>query len=181
MQPGVGYRFISSSSGVTLDIGDPWPNVDTAAEPPCPLQIYGLFYDTELDQYFCYVSPGYVNNMEITDGHTIILADKPKIRVFSTGLSGSTTTNYIYIACRSGGDPPEFPVDDEGAYIYVTTSPMTDTDEVGYLLIGIVLGSTDSETDVDTLEAINYKGCGSLWGVRFKCGDGAAIYWWSAV
>jgi hypothetical protein len=29
MQPGVGYRFISSSSGVTLDIGDPWTSPDS--------------------------------------------------------------------------------------------------------------------------------------------------------
>lgn len=29
MQPGPGYRFSSSSMGVTLDIGDPWPAKDT--------------------------------------------------------------------------------------------------------------------------------------------------------
>lgn len=148
---------------------------------PCPLQIYGLFYDTELDQYFCYVSPGHVNNVVVTDGHEHDLVDKPKIRVFQTGLTGDATTNYIYIACRNGGDPPEFPTTDEGAYIYVTEDPETDTDEVGYFLIGVVIGSTDIETDIDTLETTNYKGCGSLWAERFKCGDNPAIYWWSAV
>lgn len=171
---------MSSSSGITLDIGDPWQSADTG-DAPCALQIYGLFYDTVLEQYTCYVSPGYVNNIELTDGYQHLLVDKPKIQVFQGGLDGSTTTNYIYIACVYGGDPPAFPVDDEGAYIHVTDEVVTDTDEIGYLLIGIVRGSTDEETDIDTLETINYKGCGSLWAVRFKCGENPATYWWSAV
>jgi hypothetical protein len=46
-------------------------------------------------------------------------------------------------------------------------------------LIGIVEGKIVS--GVRTLNAYNYKGCGSLWSERFKCGGSTVSYWWSAV
>jgi len=183
MQPGVGYRFVSSSSGVTLDISNPWPEDDTG-ETLCPLQIYGLRYDADEDMYYINVSPGMVNNLGVTDPLAVPLSDSPApdIQVFTAGLTSTLVTNYVYIACENEGDPDfKYPSSTVPPYITIETSEQVDTDDIGYLLIGIVQGSTDVATDTDTLITTNYKGCGSLWSVRLKCGTDVALYWWSAV
>ena len=183
IQPGPGYTFTASSLGEFLNIQHPWSEWDSVTGP-CPLQIYGLYYDTTDDMYYIFVSPGAVNNMAVKDpdGNLLTATPPPKIQVFADGLTESTTTNYIYIVCENSGTPDyNYPDPDVPPYISVETEEQADSDTKGYLLIGIVQGSTDVETDIDTLNTYNYKGCGSLWSERFKCGSASVSYWWSAV
>jgi len=186
IQPGVGYTFTASSQGTNFTIQQPWaPYPLLSQEEFCPLQIYNLRYDSTAEVYYINVSPGMVNNLGVTDHDDNPLTNlpPPDIQVFEDGLDETTTTNYVYIACQiSTGEPPiNYPDPDVPPYITIKTEPESDTNDTGFLLIGIVQGSTDTETDVDTLNTFNYKGCGSLWTVRVKCGSDPAIYWWSAV
>jgi hypothetical protein len=182
MQPGVGYRFSSSSQGVTLDIGEPW---ETNTNPvPCPLQIYSLRYDTNDDAYYINVSPGMVNNYQVQDYDDNPLTDvpTPNIQVFVDGITTEYTTNYIYIACDNSGSPDYlFPDPSVPPYLWVTDAPDVSDNDTGLLLIGIVKGKTSEDELTDTLEIYNYKGCGSLWAELFKCGSSNVTYWWSAV
>jgi len=177
MQPGVGYRFISSSSGVSLDIGDPWPTSDGAVE--CPLQIYGL--RKVGSDYFINISPGSVNNIDVVDNNNVSLntMPPPDQQVFvGTPLTAGVTTNYIYIVCQNdGGTPPLYP--DPTPYTFISATVEVDDDDYGHMLIGIVEGTVVSGADV--LTTTNYKGCNSIWTQRFKCGSATAIYFWSAV
>lgn len=185
LNPGFGYTFTSSASGQNLTIDQPWaPYSAYQAPSPCPLQIYNLRYDSTAAVYYINISPGMVNNLGVTDHDDNPLTDlpAPNIQVFEDGLTAEMVTNYVYIACQisTGGPPINYPDPEVPPYITIKTDPESDTNDTGFLLIGIVQGSTDTETDVDTLNTFNYKGCGSLWTTRFKCGSNPAQYWWSA-
>lgn len=151
----------------------------------CPLQIYGLRYDTDADKYYINVSPGMVNNIAVTDHDDNLLTKipAPNIQVFVDGITETLTDNYVYIACQNSGTPDfHYPDPEVPPYITIKTTIQADTDETSFLLIGIVQGATDFETDIDTLRTFNYKSCGSLWSTRYQCGTGnPAIYYWSAV
>lgn len=150
----------------------------------CPLQIYNFHYDATADKYYINVSPGMVNNLGVTDHDDHPLTDNPppKIQVLTDGITTEFKTNYIYIACENSGTPDfKYPDPDVPPYITVKTEVQADTDDVGFLLIGIIKGKTTEDELTDTLETYNYKGCGSLWSERFKCGSAAVQYWWSAV
>jgi hypothetical protein len=183
MQPGVGYRFSSSSQGVTLDIGEPW---ETNTNPvPCPLQIYGVRYDTASLNYYINVSPGYVNNYEVTDGTTLLSASPaPNIQIFTAGLTSPGATNYIYIKVENSGSPNyEYPSPSIAPMILVSTAAfIADTDTISYILIGKVDGYIDTASPPNrSLVLYNFKGCGSLWTERFKCGAATPSYWWGAI
>ena len=183
MQPGVGYRFSSSSQGVTLDIGEPW---ETNTNPvPCPLQIYGVRYDTAASEYYINVSPGYVNNYEVTDGTTLLSASPaPNIQIFTAGLVSPGATNYIYIEVENSGSPDYiYPSTTIAPKILVSaTNTLADTDTTSYILIGKVDGYIDTASPPNrNLVLYNFKGCGSLWSERFKCGGSPVFYYWSAI
>ena len=185
INPGSGYTFTSSASGHNLTIDQPWaPWTNVQVDGPCPLQIYNLRYDSTAEVYYINVSPGMVNNLGVTDHDDNPLTNlpSPDIQVFEDGLDETTTTNYVYVVCQisTGGPPINYPDPDVPPYITIKTALEPDTNDTGFLLIGIVQGSTDTETDIDTLNTFNYKGCGSLWTTRFKCGSNPAQYWWSA-
>jgi hypothetical protein len=188
MQPGVGYRFSSSSQGVTLDIGDPWATNDNPA--PCPLQIYDVRYDTASAQYLINVSPGHVNNYEVSDGASgtsaklLSASPPPNIQIFTAGLTSPGATNYIYIKVENSGSPNyEYPSPSIPPKILVSTAAVIpDTDTISYILIGKIDGYKDTATPPNvTYGLYNFKGCGSLWTERFKCGSTPVIYYWSAI
>jgi hypothetical protein len=180
MQPGVGYRYISSSQGVTLDIGDPWPDSDGSV---CPLQIYGLRYDPTDAKIYINVSPGMINNYGVKDktgGSLLSTTPPPNIQVFVAALTSTLVTNYVYIVTENSGTPDyDYPDATKPPYISIETALQSDSDTKSYFLIGIVEGKEVS--GVKTLNTYNYKGCGSLWSERFKCGTSNVSYWWSAV
>ena len=188
MQPGVGYRFSSSSQGVTLDIGEPWETNTNSV--PCPLQIYGVRYDTSDLKYYINVSPGYVNNYEVKDGGSgtsaklLSASPAPNIQIFTAGLTSPGATNYIYIQVENSGSPDYiYPSTTIAPKILVSTAAIiADTDTISYILIGKVDGYIDTASPPNrNLVLYNFKGCGSLWTERFKCGAATPSYWWSAI
>jgi len=181
IQPGPGYTFSASSLGESLNIQQPWSEWDIGGQT-CALVITSLWYDSTTEAYYIYVSPGMVNNLGVTDYDDVPLSNtpKPKIPVFLDGLGSDFTTNYIYIACENEGSPTyAFPSTTVPPYILVSDTVLTDTDDIGYVLIGIVKGKTVD--DVDTLQTFNYKGCGSLWGDRLKTGTDTARYYYARI
>lgn len=182
VQPGTGYTFSSLNGQSTLNVEQVFN--DGYFKELCPLQIYNFRYDVTDDKYYINVSPGMVNNLGVTDHDDNPLTDNPppNIQVLTDGITTTFTTNYIYIACENSGTPDfKYPNPDVPPYITVKTSEQTDTADVGFLLIGIIKGKTTEDEVTDTLEIYNYKGCGSLWSERFKCGSSGTTYWWSSV
>lgn len=160
----------------------------TTGAGPCPSEIYNLRYDVTEDVYYINIYPFHVNNMIVTDHDDNPLTDNPppNIQVFVDGISTdpeAPTVNYIYVVCEASDATAEadYPVSDPPPYITVKTNPESDTDETAFLLLGIVIGWTDVETDEDFLTIQNLKGCGSVTTARLKCGSGSATYFWSSV
>ena len=186
MQPGVGYRFTSSSQGVTLDIGDPFPDNNPTV---CALQIYTPRKEAD-NNYYINVSPGYVNNYEVKDTGTgtsaklLSASPAPNIQIFTAGLTSPGATNYIYIQVENSGSPDYiYPSTTIAPKILVSTAAIiADTDTISYILIGKVDGYIDTASPPNrNLVLYNFKGCGSLWTERFKCGTSPVLYYWSAI
>ena len=193
MQPGPGYRFMSSSMGISLDIGDPWPAKDTDGES-CPLTTYSLRKDGET--YKVNITPGTVNNLVVKSDDGVLLTNDPPpdIQVFSSGISTGTTLNYIYIRCgnsaASGPTPAYYPARSSEGYPSIRVSAENDkidSNDYSWILIAIVkavkaaVPGSDPVTYTETLTVTKTIGCNSLWTERFKCGSSVATYWWSAV
>jgi hypothetical protein len=193
MQPGPGYRFTSSSMGISLDIGDPWPAKDTDGEA-CPLTTYSLRKDGET--YKVNITPGTVNNLVVKSDDGVLLTNDPPpdIQVFSSGISTGTTLNYIYIRCgnssASGSTPAYYPARSSEGYPSIRVSAENDkidSNDYSWILIAIVkavkaaVPGSDPVTYTETLTVTKTIGCNSLWTERFKCGSSVATYWWSAV
>jgi hypothetical protein len=193
MQPGPGYRFTSSSMGISLDIGDPWPARDTGTKL-CPLEIYNLRKSG--DNFYINIAPGMVNNLVVKSDDGVLLTNDPPpdIQVFSGGLTETETNNYIYIksgnTAAAGSTPAQYPSKSGLGYPSIRvydTNDKTDDDDYSYILIGIVSGKKVAIPGSDPVAYNNVFsiekmiGCNSLWTERFKCGTNTAIYWWSAV
>jgi hypothetical protein len=192
MQPGVGYRFISSSQGVTLDIGDPWPDND-GGDGLCPLEAYAL---REVDGAIKFnVYPGMVNNQLVRSNDMVLLTDNPPpdITAFTGGVTTSLQTNYVYIRCgntaAAGATPASYPsTSGEGrSSVRVFDSLQVDSDTYSYILIAVLtakktlIAGSDPAAYTYDLTLQRMIGCNSLWTERFKCGSSGVNYWWSAV
>jgi hypothetical protein len=186
-----GIMFNAIAGGTVYNDQQQVVDVDAILDR-CPFAIYNLIYNADTDHYTINVWPGTVNNIIVdSDDFVLLTADPPPyIQVFADGLTGDTTINYVYIKCgnkpKSGETPAQYPVHEHGEHskyphISIETETKTDTDDFSYFLIGTVQGSTDVETDIDTLKITRLMGCNSLWTERFQCGSGSAQYWWSAV
>lgn len=186
-----GIMFNAIAGGTVYNDQQQVVDVDAIIDR-CPFAIYNLTYNADTEHYTINVWPGTVNNIIVdSDDFVLLTADPPPyIQVFADGLTGDTTINYVYIKCgnkpKSGETPAQYPVHEHGEHskyphISIETETKTDTDDFSYFLIGTVQGSTDVETDIDTLKITRLMGCNSLWTERFKCGSGSAQYWWSAV
>jgi hypothetical protein len=189
IQPGVGHIFDSSSLGFSVDTSEQFPDADSNSSL-CPLQIYNVRYDTTASQYLINVSPGHVNNYEVYDGASgtsaklLSASPPPNIQIFTAGLTSPGATNYIYIEVENSGSPNyEYPSPSIPPKILVSTAAIIpDTDTISYILIGKIDGFKDTATPPNvTYGLYNFKGCGSLWTERFKCGSSDAVYFWSAV
>ena len=186
-----GIMFNAIAGGTVYNDSQDVVDVDEITDR-CPFAIYNLLYNEELDKYYINVWPGTVNNLVANSDDGVLLTDEPPpyIQVFADGIGETTVTNYVYIQCgnvaASGETPAQYPANNQNEgtkypHIKIETSPKEDTDDYSYFLIGIVQGSTDPETDKDTLKITRLMGCNSLWTERFKCGTNTAQYWWSAV
>ena len=183
MQPGVGYRYSLSSAGLTLDIGDPWPSVDSSALNP--LQAYGFRYDSGSSTILFKVYPGTINNLvpQIEDdpGNWV------KLDYQSGGVPTppegilNTTGGLFYIYLRTGPDATsgDFPSSDTTSARYPRIicygSTQTDTDTEGYILLAH--GSVNGSNQVTCYQDVT----GSLWGDRLKLGTLTARYYYARI
>ena len=186
-----GIMFNAIAGGTVYNDQQDVVDVDETQDR-CPFAIYNLTYNEDTDHYTINVWPGTVNSLVVNSDDGVLLTDEPPpyIQVFADGLDGSTKTNYVYIQsgniAQSSGNAAEYPAKNQNLptkypHILISDTVKSDTDDFSYFLIGIVNGSTDPETDKDTLGIFKLMGCNSLWTERFKCGEQPAQYWWSAV
>lgn len=194
MQPGPGYRFSSSSMGITLDIGDPWPSPDTSGDARCPFDIYDLTYRDS--KYYVKIYPGMVNNLVVKSDDGVLLTNNPppEIEVLIGAGPTAAGTSYVYIRCGNtapaGGAAAQFPSRSGDGYPMIkirAEQDRVDDNDYGYILIAVmfryseVVPGSDPPVTVWKNTINKMIGCNSLWAERFKCGSSTATYWWSAV
>jgi hypothetical protein len=192
MQPGVGYRFSSSSSGITLDIGDPWPTNDAVATHP--LKIINVSINAGGNVIF-QVQSGIINNLvplldDYISSTTVLLnrvtagvADPPTAELTSVNYDATTLTSYI--ALRSGPDATtnDFPSSDVTSARYPVViggndPAVADTDTAGYIFLGTI--TVDNVTTPTTF-TVSQNVTGSLWADRLKLGTATASYYYARI
>ena len=183
MQPGVGYRFMSSSSGITLDIGDPWP--DSVAAAPCPFTIVDASVSTTY-QFIC--TPGMVNSV-IPQIGTVALATQrlDYVPTPTTTFNFDPTTGYSYIYLKVSADystpPTIYPVTDQTDILYpriISTSMENLATDVSAFFLLAVAYQDPSATPPKPI-TITQLTCGSQWSDRIKVGTAIAKYFFAAV
>ena len=192
MQPGVGYRFISSSSGVSLDIGDPWPTNDTVAGHPFKIinvsinaggnviyQVKSGTINNLVPLLDDYISSTQVKLDRVTSG----VADPPTGELVSTNYDATTLTSYIVL--RSGPDATtnEFPSSDVTSARYPqviggNNPVITDTDTQGFVLLATI--TVDNITTPTTF-TVSQNVSGSLWADRIKLAGITARYYYARI
>ena len=192
MQPGVGYRFISSSQGVTLDIGDPWP--ESTQDATNPLQVINVSFNAG-GKVIYQVKSGTINNLvpllddyisstqvkldRVTSG----VADPPTGELLSTNYDATTKTSYIVL--RSGPDATtnEFPSSDVTSARYPqviggNNPVITDSDTQGFVLLATI--TVDNITTPTTF-TVSQNVTGSLWADRIKLAGITARYYYARI
>ena len=192
MQPGVGYRFTSSSQGVTLDIGDPFP--DNSQPYQHPFQIINVRINSSGNVVY-QVKSGTINNIvPIIDDYisstevllnrvTAGVADPPTAELTSVNYDATTLTSYISL--RSGPDATtnDFPSSDVTSARYPLViggnDPLVaDTDTQGFIFLGTI---TVDSTSAPTVFTVSQNVTGSLWADRLKLGTLTAQYYYARV
>ena len=160
MQPGVGYRFISSSSGITLDIGDPWPEPTVSNYRPLNPEIVG-------DKV--YVTPGTVNRVvPLLDGTAIDASTPPFLTVTEEGY---ITIRLEYVASTF------FPRTCEIVFYAGSVTPV-DTETYGYYPLSKVNSVTVDGVTTYSLVLLSY---GNFVCNRLKSGANAAAWYWGTI
>jgi hypothetical protein len=192
VQPGAGYGFNSSGYGVSLDIGNPFP--DESASQFCPFDIYDLTYKES--NYYVKIYPGMVDNLVVKSDDAVLLTNNPPPEIEVMNGAGPTTAgeSFIYIRCGNtppaGATPAKFPAVSGEGYPMIKVraeQDRVDDDDYGYILIGRIarfqelIPGSDPAAYVWKNSVTKLIGCNSLWAERFKCGSTTATYWWSAV
>ena len=191
MQPGVGYRFISSSSGISLDIGDPWPTNETV--PGHPFKIINVSINAG-GKVIYQVQSGTINNIVpllddyissttvLLDRVTSGLPDPPTAELISGSYDATTKKSYIVL--RSGPDATtgNFPSSDVTSARYPQViggnALPVDTDTAAYILLGtITVDNVTTPTTFTVSQNVN----GSLWGDRLKTGTDTARYYYARI
>ena len=192
MQPGVGYRFISSSSGISLDIGDPWPTNETV--PGHPFKIINVSINAGGNVIY-QVQSGAINNIvplldDYISSTTVLLdrvtagvADPPTAELTSVNYDATTLTSYIVL--RSGPDATtnDFPSSDVTSARYPQViggndPTPTDSDTQAFVILGTI--TVDNVTTPTTF-TVSQNVTGSLWGDRLKTGTDTARYYYARI
>jgi hypothetical protein len=185
MQPGVGYRFISSSQGVTLDIGDPWP--DNSQPYRHPFQVINVTYDVAGTAWLYQVVPGTLNNIvpQIDEDAVWVKLDRTSGGLPDWPTSVLTpfdaTTHECFIYLRAGKDATsgDFPSSDDTSANYpriiCSDTALADTDTYGYVLLA---KATEGSGPVCS---VVQNVTGSLWGDRLKLGSLTAKYYYARI
>jgi hypothetical protein len=198
MQPGPGYRFTSSSSGISLDIGDPWPSNDVFTNNH-PFRIVNVALRTSggSTSVIFQVRSGTFNNLvpkiddyvtstEVKlDRTTAGVANPPTAELVSSNYDAVTKTSYITL--RAGPDlasPYAYPdpVVTSNQYPVIiggNTFPVTPDDNVwGFLVIGTI---TVDDISAPTTFTVSQNVTGSLWANRIKLGSATARYFYARI
>jgi hypothetical protein len=160
IQPGVGYNFASSSEGVTLDIGDPFPQLTVINYRP-------LFPNIVSDKV--YVSPGTVNRFIPTIAGTYLDASTPPF--ITVSAEGYICIRIGYVASTF------FPRTAEIVFYAGSVSP-ADTATYGYYPLAKVNTATVGGVTTYSLIALSY---GNFVCNRLKAGAGTAVYYWGTI
>lgn len=186
MQPGPGYRFSSSSMGITLDIGDPWPAKDTV-DTNHPFKVINMTYDAPGTAWLYQVVPGTLNNLvaQINEDSVWVFLNRTTAGVpdWPVSVMGpfDATTHQCFIYLRVGKDPStgDFPSNDDtsSAYPRIVNSDveLADTDTYGYVLLAVA-----TEAAGPSITVTQYV-TGSLWGDRIKVGTETARYYYARI
>ena len=183
---------MSSSSGVTLDIGDPWP--DSTQSATTPLQVINVSINAGGNVIY-QVKSGTINNLvpllddyisstqvkldRVTSG----VADPPTGELVSTNYDATTKTSYIVL--RSGPDATtnEFPSSDVTSARYPqviggNNPVITDTDTQGFVLLATI---TVDNITAPTTFTVSQNVSGSLWSDRIKLAGITARYYYARI
>lgn len=187
IQPGVGYTFDSSSSGVTLDVSNPFPDNDFTAKHP--FQVTNLGQKTGTTDYYFTVQPGLVNNLDpMIEGTSWFMTHMPisdyLLTYYKWQFSG--TTGYSYIVLKLGYDSTtkKYP-DDNTAHVSASPSyPViasltfmpTTNDTDSYIVLATAY--QDPTTKAITVWQAVTK---SLWTDRIKVTGATARYYFASV
>jgi hypothetical protein len=183
MQPGVGYRFSSSSSGITLDIGDPWP--DNVAATSCPFTIVDASVGTTY-QFSC--TPGMVNSTIPQIGITAVATQRlDATPTPTTTFNFDPTDGYSYIYLKVSADystpPTIYPVTVQTDILYPriisTSTQQAATDVSAFFLLAVAY--QDPAATPPKPITITQLTCGSQWSDRIKVGTSTAKYFFAAV
>lgn len=179
IQPGTGYTFSCSSSGVTLNIDKPFIQYDgNDAASALSLEMLSIFP-------FKIAKTNPANSGDWTDLLAYLAQAAaeltPYVFVPDTGSTFQVLPGTINgVVCSLGttacavGDPPlniylqTYPYGDE--QIIATTSVLEDSDEEAYVLLGSVDYTGKTQVVMNSLVM-----------ERFKCGDNDARYWYSKI
>lgn len=185
-QPGVGYNFISSAMGVTMDMSDPFPDSPEVPAANHPLKVINVTYDEPGSAWLYQVVPGTINNFvpQILEDSVWVKIDRttegePDWPV-SVMTPFNSTTKRCYIYLRAGKDSTnDFPSFDETSSDYprIINSDVEigDSDTYGYILLAVATEATGPSITV------NQYVTGSLWANRIKLGTLTARYFYARI
>ena len=185
IQPGVGYNFYSSGSGVSLDISDPFPS--TTTQQTHPFQVINVAYDAVGTCWTYQVVPGTLNNVvpQIDEDSVWVKLDRTSGGLPDWPVSVLTpfdaTTHECFIYLRAGKDATSgaFPSSDDTSSDYpriiCSDTALSDTDTYGYVLIAKATEGTGPVCTVAQYVT------GSLWGDRIKLGTITASYYYARI
>ena len=182
MNPGSGYRFTRTASGVTLDTTDPFPSLTSSARQG-PFTVVNLGKDGS--DFKFKVIAGQVDNLVPQLGASADATRKLDAATTPTetwNFSGSTYYSYVYlkIGCNTSSTPNVFPVstgtDTKYPRVVSETTEQTSSDTNGFLL----LASAYKDPATDEITVWQYVQS-SQWAARLKAGDITARYFFAAV
>lgn len=182
INPGSGYTFISSASGMSLDISS---GFDEPSVQLHPFEVYLSEKDGET--YSISVEPGMLNNLDpqtFDTGNLMTSSPTPKGTLVFNGDGDC----WIYLRAgptpETPGEEVLFPDPDPASdgypMVIISDSQMTDSDDYGYILLAKAKKNTPPAPASIYVTLTQYVS-GSLWGERFKCGDATASYWFAGV
>ena len=197
LQPGAGYGFTSSGYGMSLDIGNPFPDDGVVSGHSFKIINVALRTSGGSTTVTYQVQSGTINNLvpkiddyvsgtEVKlDRVTAGVANPPTGELASSNYDATTKTSYITL--RAGpktAAPYTYPDTDDTSNQYPViisgnTFPVTpDSDTWGYLVIGTI--TVDSITTPTTF-TVNQNVSGSLWADRIKINGMTARYYYARI
>jgi hypothetical protein len=160
VQPGIGFGFSSSGYGASLDLSDPFPEVDNPYRPLLPRLE---------DPNKVYVTPGTVNRVVPLLGGTAIDASTPPY--LTVTAEGYITIRLEHVAATF------FPRSAEIVFYAGSVTP-ADTVTYGYYPLAKVNSVTVSSVTTYSLILLSY---GNFVCNRLKSGANPAAWYWSTI